>query len=276
MRNNPPSLIVPYIISISIHVAFFAWVLLSPAAKPELSFKRDQVIDVSMVSMEDATPTAKETVAEKKIAKKPESPKAQVKPPQKDTVAIPDKLEPKVKEKVSIAPKKPKVKTSLKKRTLKPKKVKKPEAPKPNPKSEVFKRLQEKVKADEASGRYSTSITSSSNQATGQGTEGGAAARMRAELIDLYRLEIAKRVNKNWNFPEQLAGENKNLMTSLVFKVMPDGEIRDIFFIDRSGNQYLDDSALKAVKRTKPPPHPKGLVESFVDVGLRFTPEGIR
>jgi colicin import membrane protein len=258
-------------------VAFFTWVLLSPEAKPELPFKRNQVLDISMVSMEEAALKPKEPAAEEKIAQRPEPPKANVTPPKKDSAAIPTPPKPDVKKPVSIAPKKPKLKTSLKKRTLKPKKVKKPEAPKPDPKSEVFKLLKEKVKADEASGRYKASVSSSSSiQATGQNMGAGAASRRRAELIDLYRVEIANRVNKNWNFPKQLAGKNKKLVTSLVFKVMPDGEIQDIFFLDRSGNQYLDDSALKAVKRAKPPPHPKGLVESFVDVGLRFTPEGIR
>jgi colicin import membrane protein len=281
MRNNSPSLIVPYIISITIHMVFFGWVILSPAAKkPDIPFKRDQVIDVNMVNM-PASPepalSAKETVAEKR-SKPPTTPS------KKDAVVIPDKPKPEVKKAVSIAPKKPKIKTALKQRTFKPKEikkpihkiVKKPPEPEEKPETDVFKRLREKVQADEASGRYSASL-SNKDQATGQGTQGDAASRRRAELIDLYRLEIAKRVNKNWAFSEQLAGHDKNLMASLVFKVMPDGEIRDIFFIDRSGNQYLDDSAYKAVIKTNPaPPHPKGLVESFVDVGLRFTPEGIR
>ena len=281
MRNNSPSLTVPYIISITIHMIFFGWVILSPAAKkPDIPFKRDQVIDVNMVSLPASTEPAlpaKETVTEK-TSKPPAS------PPKKDAVAISNKPKPEVKEAVSVAPKKPKIKTSLKQQTFKPKEikkpvhkiVKKPQEPQEKPETDVFKRLREKVKADEASGRYSASV-SNSTKATGQGTQGDAAARRRAGLIDLYRLEIAKRVNKNWAFSEQLAGQNKNLMASLVFKVMPNGEIRDIFFIDRSGNQYLDDSAYKAVIKSNPaPPHPKGLIESFVDVGLRFTPEGIR
>ena len=273
MRNNSPSLIVPYIISITIHMVFFGWVILSPAAKkPDIPFKRDQVIDVNMVNL---TASAEPVTEEK--------PKPPVTPPKKDAVAIPDKPKPEVKEAVSVAPEKPKVKTSLKQKTLKPIKVKKPvhkiakKSPEPEakPETDVFKRLREKVKADEASGRYSASL-SNSTQATDQGTQGDAAARRRSELIDLYRQEIAKRVNKNWAFNEQLAGGDKDLMASLVFKIMPNGEIRDIFFIDRSGNQYFDDSAYKAVIKTNPaPPPPKGLIESFVDLGVRFTPEGV-
>jgi len=276
MRNNSPSLVVPYIISISIHVVFFAWVLLSPAAKPELPFKRDQVLDVSMVSMEEVAPATKKTVTPKKAAKESEPPKAKVKPPKKDTVAIPDKPEPEVKKTVSIAPKKPKVKTSLKKQTLKPKKVKKPEAPKPDPKSEVFKRLQEKVRVDEASGRYNLS-SNSSIQGSRQGSGSSAADRQMKELIEMYQQEVARMVEKNWAFNQQLAGANKKLFTALYFRVMPDGKIIDITITQRSGNQYLDDAAYKAVIKTNPaPPFYKGMIEAAIVMGLRFSPEGVR
>jgi colicin import membrane protein len=279
MRNNSSSLIVPYIVSITIHLVFFGWVILSPAAKkPELPFKKEQVIDVSMVSLPASTepaPPAKEAVAAKR-------PKPPVTPPKKDAVAIPDKPKPEVKKPVSVAPKKPKVKTSLKQKTFKPKEIKKPvhkivkKPPEPKPKTDVFRQLREKVKADEASGRYSAAF-SNSTKATGQGTRGNAAARRRAELIDIYRIEVSRKVTKNWAFNKQLAEGNEGLMASLVFKIMPNGEIRDIFFVERSGNKYLDDSAYKAVVKTNPaPPHPTGLVESFVDLGLRFTPEGVR
>jgi colicin import membrane protein len=66
-------------------------------------------------------------------------------------------------------------------------------------------------------------------------------------------------------------------MASIAFKVMPDGEVTDIFFTDRSGNAYLDDSAYKAIVKTSPvKPHPKGLLQPYIEMGLRFTPEGVR
>lgn len=277
-------MVVPYIVSITLHLLFFGWVIFNPAPKTELPFRRDQVIDVSMVTMKEtagSAPAAKEKVAEKEAAAKPAPPKE---PPPEDAVSIPSEPEPEppAEEKAPVEPAKPKVKTSLKKKTFKPKEVKKPvqkvkkpaETPKEDSVSDALRKLQEKVKADEQSGRHKTNALGGSTQGTG---DSSAAGRRRAEMIDLYRFEIAQRVQKNWAFSEQLAGPDKNLMASLVFKVMPNGEIRDIFFIDRSGNEYLDDSAYRAVSKTNPaPPHPKGLVESFVDVGLRFTPEGIR
>lgn len=284
-------MVVPYIASAVMHIVFFGWVILNPAPKPDLPFNRDQVLDVSMVDMKDAmspAPSAEENITENKVAAEPAPPKEQIEPepveePPEDAVPIPSEAEPEPEKAVPAEPAEPKIKTSLKKKTFKRKTVKKPvqkvekpqEAPKADAVSEALKKLQKKVKAAEKNGEYKAGA-SGSGMAAGKGA-GGAAGRRRAELIDMYRVEIAQRVNKNWAFSGQLAGENKNLMASLVFKVMPDGEIRDIFFIDRSGNEYLDDSAYKAVVKTNPaPPHPKGLVEAFVDVGLRFTPEGIR
>jgi colicin import membrane protein len=68
----------------------------------------------------------------------------------------------------------------------------------------------------------------------------------------LYRLEVAFQIQKNWAFNEQLAGDDQSLVAAIVFKVMPDGEIRDIFFTDRSGNTYLDESAYKAIVKSNP------------------------
>ena len=98
-----------------------------------------------------------------------------------------------------------------------------------------------------------------------------------AERIDLYRLEIAFQIQKNWAFNEQLVGGDQSLVAAIVFKVMPDGEIRDIFFTDRSGNTYLDESAYKAIVKSNPvDSHPNGLVQPYVEIGIRFTPQGIR
>jgi TonB family protein len=108
------------------------------------------------------------------------------------------------------------------------------------------------------------------------------AAKLKAEaevsyLIQIYKLEIAYQIQKNWAFSEQLAGMRNDLKALLVFKVMPDGEIRDVFFTDRSGNRYLDESAHKAIIKSNPIlPHPKGVIRPYVTVGIRFTPEGAK
>ncbi len=97
------------------------------------------------------------------------------------------------------------------------------------------------------------------------------------EAIDLYRLEIAYAINKNWAFDQKLPIGREKAMASIAFKVMPDGQITEIEFVDRSGYQGLDNSAYKAVAGSSPvKPHPAGLNRPFVKMGVRFTPDGVR
>ena len=90
-------------------------------------------------------------------------------------------------------------------------------------------------------------------------------------------MEIASIVQKHWAFAESLAGNATDLSASVAFTVMPNGEIRDIWFDKHSGNNYLDESARNAIIKSNPlPPHPEGLNKPFITIGLRFTPQGIR
>ena len=48
-----------------------------------------------------------------------------------------------------------------------------------------------------------------------------------------------------------MGGGHTNLEAVIIVKIMRDGEIRDVWFEKRSGNSYFDDSAHKAVKKSK-------------------------
>jgi TonB family protein len=66
-------------------------------------------------------------------------------------------------------------------------------------------------------------------------------------------------------------------MALVVIKIMPDGKITDIFFTQRSGNAYLDDTAYKTIMKSNPTkPFPEGLRFPYIEMGLRFTPEGLQ
>jgi colicin import membrane protein len=74
-----------------------------------------------------------------------------------------------------------------------------------------------------------------------------------------------------------LTGGRTDLEAVLVIKIMPNGEIQDIWFEKKSGNSYFDDSVYKAVKKSNPlPPLPKDYQRPFYNVGLVFTPSGLR
>ena len=285
MENHTPSLLKPYLISIACHVLFFSVLLFTPRLAPDKPFI-PSVIDVSMVStLEPSTPApsapSSETNEKKPVAKPPE-------PAAKPVEAAPEPAAA-PKEAVSIAPAKPKVKTSLKKETFKPTKVvehaikkieKKVESEPDKSVSNAIDRLRKKVGQEEKSGQIpkpEKGQVDAGAGAMGEAGKQGSGGKRQGDLIDLYRLEIAYSIQKNWAFAEQLAGDEDNLEASLVFKVMPNGDIRDITFTDRSGNEYLDDSAYKAIAKSNPvAPHPNGIHESYVLVGIRFGPKGLK
>lgn len=110
-----------------------------------------------------------------------------------------------------------------------------------------------------------------------RGGGGGGGGPGQIEPADIYRAEIAYQVEKNWAFSPQLAGSDKKLMASLVFKVLPNGEITDVRFTERSNNTYLDESAYRAIVKSSPlKPHPPNIRMPYVLMGIRFTPEGMR
>lgn len=262
------------------HLIFLAVFVFTPGMKTETKPLRS-VINVSMVSFKKADVPA----TEKSVVKKRPT---HVKKP--DVVKRPTPVEPSKKKETVVKPK-PKPKTSLKKKTFKSTEVvkhalkeieKEPETPaqessQPDALKSALDRLKkqvgEKEKTD-ASNKSAGSTGTQSGRRTGGFNEGG---KKEAELIDLYRLEIAFQIQKNWAFNDQLAGGDPSLAAAIVFKVMPDGEIRDLFFTDRSGNTHLDESAYRAIMKSNPvDSHPRGLKQPYVVMAIRFTPQGIR
>ena len=277
----------PLGLSFVFHVVFLVAFVFTPSLHIERP-PAQSVINVSMVSFKNtAAPTAPSPVVDKKtpaVEKPAEPQKTPVKPPEKKAVAIEKPLPT------------PKPKTSLKKQTFKSTEVVKhaikqleekadrrtesPEeaAASPEMLKSALDRLRQQVSKTEAAKGSATAkgdaTSGAGNAKVGKFNEDG---KRTAELIDLYRLEIAFQIQKNWAFNEQLAGGDQSLAAAIVFKVMPDGQIQDIFFTDRSGNAYLDESAYKAIVKSNPvDAHPQGLNQPSVIMAIRFTPQGIR
>ncbi|MDY6851540.1 MAG: TonB family protein, partial [Thermodesulfobacteriota bacterium] len=56
-----------------------------------------------------------------------------------------------------------------------------------------------------------------------------------------------------------------------------DGKIMKAWFERNSGQKYFDQSAIKAVRRSDPlPPLPEVFKGREIEIGLRFTPSGIK
>jgi colicin import membrane protein len=268
----------PFAISIASHLVLLVAIIWTPTWDSDSSYL-PQVIDVQMVDLSDLG----KAPGSKKVAPKEKAPPVEEKKTEHAEAPV---LETKseVKPEVSVAKRRKTTKKALKYKTFKSKKVvksalkrveKKLDAQPPKPLEDTIKRLREKV-AKEGRPGAAGDAAAKSDKAGGSGVF-GRGSRKEIELIDLYRLEIAYAINKNWAFAEQLSGGGRKLMASIAFKVMPDGNIVDIFFTDRSGNQHLDDSAFKAIKKSSPvKPHPEKLSRPYVEMGLRFTPEGVR
>lgn len=258
-----------------------------------------------------ASPVPDKTPEPKAEPKPKPEPKAKPEPvlekpqPQEVPEPVVEPPPPVTEPEISIAPKqvKPKPKTALKYQTIKSKEVLekalKQLEQKVEQKSEqqaeqtntqrlqdTLKRLKDQVAKQEddapvtpgtgsGGGGAPDSKDIGSGGALGQGKPGGfgQGGQEEPELIDLYRLEVAFQIQKNWAY----AGTGGNLVAMIVFKVLPDGTIEDIFFTDRSGDATLDDSAYRAIVKSSPAkPHPPGIGRPYVEIGLRFTPQGVQ
>ena len=266
---------IAFAVSAVCHILFLSILIFTQTHDFRSRRPAESFIRVDLVSLPEMAPQAKPAPPAKKA---PDKPKTETPPVTKKASTEPEQKAADV----SLAPKK---KTSLKKKTFKTEKVKKRALEKLEKEvettsseriAEAIDRIKSKVEKEDAETPPKTETAPGTQTDMIPGVEKDAGGR-RAELIDIYRVEIAFKIRKNWAFPDQLAGGRTDLQTMLVFKVMPNGEIKDVFFTDRSGNKHLDESAYRAVMKSNPvDPHPKGVSKAFVEIGLRFTPEGVQ
>ncbi len=108
----------------------------------------------------------------------------------------------------------------------------------------------------------------------GQGAGMGQGDRI-ATLKEVYKMQIAHALRRNWIYNETLAGMNPDLEARVFIKILKSGEIRDISYETRSGNRYLDESVKKAIKRSNPMPELPDGMNSY-ELVLIFNPRGIK
>jgi colicin import membrane protein len=276
----------PYCISLGAHLLLLVFVVFSPAWRSSSQSYLPSVIDVEMVDLNQIS-APKGAKAAEKAAPVPakEEPSKTEAPKESDAeVSVPQE-QAEVKPEVSVAPVRKATKSALKYKTFKSEKVlknalkrveKKVDSLPPRPLEDTIKRLRDKVAKEGKPDAIGEEVPDTGKIGTGKGV-GGRGGQREIELIDLYRVEIAYAIQKNWAFSDQLAGADNQMVASIVFKVMPDGKIVDIFFTERSGNAYLDDSGYKAIVKTSPvKPFPAGLNRGYIEMGINFTPEGVR
>jgi colicin import membrane protein len=263
-----------FAISLLCHLIFFVILIFAPGyaidRNPSLS-----VINVSLVTLpsQSNAPLSAEvkpqTVVEKVDQKAPISSK---------TIPNTDHKSP---ESISLKPNEIKVKQSLKKKTFKADKVvksaitrieKEVEESRPDQVEKAIARLKDQVEKTGPPNLSKPQDTKNTGSQGGTDTGG----KKDLELMDIYMIEIQYRIQKNWSFTAQLAGGRTDLEAWPAIKIMPNGEIKDIWFDKRSGNSYFDEQAKKAILKSNPlPPLPKGYWRPYFEVGFHFTASGL-
>jgi colicin import membrane protein len=284
--THSPSMVFSFSVSFFLHLTIIGLLIFMPEFNPRPKF-RSGVVNVSLVSLpspgsQSETPAAT-VVKEKKVEKppaKPAVPKAS-KPKPVPVVKKPP-------EAVSLAPKKEKVKKSLKKKTFDRSKMiesaidrieKKVEKSKTDSVQSAIDQLKKEVAETESSGSQGAATSSRRAGSGGTGLGGGPGRGGIAvqESIRIYQAEIQYQIQKNWAFSQQLAGNTAELEAVLAIKVLRTGEIEDIWFDKKSGNAYLDESAYKAIVKSNPlPPLPNDYVRTYYKIGLIFGPKGLK
>jgi colicin import membrane protein len=124
--------------------------------------------------------------------------------------------------------------------------------------------------------RKRVTIGSSGAVETGEGGTGAPSTGVMSIKFKIYYNLLWQRIRGVWVLPEEALGGKKNLETIIAIRIARDGQIEDIQFEKKSGNPYLDESALRAIKKANPlPPLPSDMEGDKFDVGVRFTPSDL-
>ena len=88
--------------------------------------------------------------------------------------------------------------------------------------------------------------------------------------VDVYRASVAKVIQNKWVCPKKIEAES-SLSATVVFIVLPDGRIKDIWFDKESGHIIFDESIMKAIYKTKLPAFSDDIAHDKIFIGLTFS-----
>ena len=102
----------------------------------------------------------------------------------------------------------------------------------------------------------------------------GAPAGGRSSASDLrnraYYDRIWSQIRAAWVIPEGVISQ-ASLVTVVGIRISPAGDIKQSWIEKKSGNDYYDQSALRAIRKATPlPPPPEGMADGDLDVGVNF------
>ncbi|MBW2328590.1 MAG: TonB family protein [Deltaproteobacteria bacterium] len=107
-------------------------------------------------------------------------------------------------------------------------------------------------------------------------SSGTSSGRRRADAItNQYGALLMSRISSYWKIPEMLK-RNQNLKTMVALTIRRDGSIADMRIVQKSGDPFFDQSAMKALRSAAPMPRfPALITEPSLDFDVDFTPQGL-
>lgn len=109
------------------------------------------------------------------------------------------------------------------------------------------------------------------SEVAGSGQSSGGQAGRAADLrFRAYYDQIWGLIRSAWVLPEGVATEGK-LLTVVGIKISPNGDVEQFWIEKKSGNEYYDQSALRAIRKSTPlPALPEELGKEPLEVGINF------
>ncbi|MEI6126006.1 MAG: TonB family protein, partial [Pseudomonadota bacterium] len=115
--------------------------------------------------------------------------------------------------------------------------------------------------------------TDSAAENTPPATGGGGGGGTTNLRFSLYYRTIWNKIQQAWVLPPY-DKKSGHLETIVVITISREGKILGMEFEKKSGDENLDNSVIRAIKKADPlPPFPPDLKESVMEIGIRFIPD---
>lgn len=119
---------------------------------------------------------------------------------------------------------------------------------------------------DELRKKVASSVPSSDKKSNGGRDDG---------MREYYTL-IWSRIRNMWTLPPDIL-PRKDIEAVIHVTIARNGNVVDMYFEKRSGNEQFDESTVRAIRKASPfPPLPEGVGRSSIEVGIRFHPSRLK
>lgn len=133
------------------------------------------------------------------------------------------------------------------------------------------RRLYESFTDEEGADRVYSEETSAVGPPMTNATAGGNDITANIRFKAYYN-RIYEQIRSSWVLPEGVTSR-VSLITVVRIRIAPDGKIEQFWIDERSGNDYYDQSVLRAIRKASPlSPLPDELSDTSLEVGLNFRP----